>query len=142
MLVVSCVEAAELEDEQPDVVPEGFTRFQEGPIEQLGVEEVLVRFPRLHSEAGQVGEPLQRDVVGHFETEEEIAGHLLNQTTQIFGGGKLVVGRIHADGFEHPGIFNETIPLEPALRKFPSEAVTLLIIQQPTHPSISRMTCR
>ena len=110
---------------------ERLTRFQEGVNEQFGVEEVAVGFASLDAEARQVGEPLQRDVVGHFEGEEKIVRHFLNKARQIFGGGKLVVGRIHTDGFERLGILCQAIALEPGLGKFPPVVVALFVVDLP-----------
>ena len=132
VLVVGGVEPAELEHQQTDVVPERLTRFQERVNEQFGVEEVLVWLSRLHSETGQVGEPFQRDVVGHFEGEEEIARHLFDQSAQVFGGRKLVIGGIYADRFEDLRVFGEAVPFKPGLGKLPSVAVALFVVNLPT----------
>lgn len=86
------------------------------------------RCRRRDAETGQVGEPFQRYVVGHFEDEEKISRHLLDQSPQIFGGRTLVVGSINADRLEHLSVFNKAAPLESGLGKFPSEAVTLLVV--------------
>ena len=128
MLVVGGVEAAELDHEQADFVAEWFTGLQERIDEQLSIEEGLVWLSSPNAEAGQIGEPFQRDIVGHFEGEQEVARNLLDQSAQILGGGKLVVSSIHADRLERLGILVEAVPFEPGLGKFPSVVVTLFVV--------------
>ena len=137
----SGVEPAELEHQQPDLTAERLTGFQERADEQLGVEEVVVRLPRLHSETRQVGEPLQRDVVGHFEGEEKVSRHLLDQTVEILGGRELVVSSIHADGFEDLGILNEAVPLESGFGELSPVVVALFVVNLSTPAFVFPTRC-
>ena len=132
MLVVGGVKAAEFKNQQTDVVAEGFTRPQKRINKQLGVQEVVVRLPCLDAKTREIGEPLQRDVVGHFEGEQEIARHLLDQAGEVSLRRKLVVSGIHADGFEDLRVFGEAIPLEPGLGKLPPVVVALFVVDLPT----------
>lgn len=61
----------------------------------------------------------------------EIAGHLLDQSRQVFLGWKLVVGSINADRLERLCILNEAVPLESGLGEFPPVVVTLLVVDLP-----------
>ena len=93
MLIVCWVEAAEFKNQQTDVLAKRLAGLEESADEQVGVEEVVVWLTSFDAKAGQIGEPLQRDVIGHFEAEFEIDRHFGHEAFEMFGRGKLVVGR-------------------------------------------------
>jgi hypothetical protein len=65
----------------------------------------------------------------------KITGHFPNQTAQIFCRRKLVVGGIHADGFEDLSILNKAVTLESDLGKLSPVTVALFVVNL-VHPPI------
>lgn len=113
------------------MLAERLAGFREGAPEQDGVEEVLVGLSRLHTEPGQVGEALQREVIGHLAGKLKIRGHPRHQVVQEWFRGELVINRIDAHGPKCLRVFGKAVPFKPRLRETTAVAVTLLIVNLP-----------
>ena len=92
-----------------------FAWFEKRRREQVSVQVILIRLAGPCAETVEPGKLLNGERIGHLETESEIVRHLIGQPLQILGTRKIVVGRVHANGLEHLGVFGQAVPLEPCL---------------------------
>lgn len=71
------------------------------------------------------------DGVRDLEAKAERIRNLFAQALQVLRGGKLVVARIHADGWKDLRVFGQALALKPRLREFASRDVMGLVIHLP-----------
>ena len=103
------MEAGKLEHEHADVRPEWFARLQECLGEQVGVQEMLIGLAGAGAKAGEMGKLFDRNGVGHLEGKLKTGRHLGNEVAEIICVREFVVGGVHANGFEHLGVFGQAV---------------------------------
>src|SRR5262245_39075744 len=64
--IIADVKPGEFKKQDPDFFPEWFTRLEKLGSEQVCVKKILIHFAGSQSEAWQVTEFLDRDLIGHF----------------------------------------------------------------------------
>src|SRR6185369_10598017 len=91
MRKVARVKPREFEHEQPNLLAEWLARRDKIRCEQVSVQKILIRLSGPLSEPRQVGELLDRNLVGHLESKQKPWRYLLEHRFKIAVLGKFII---------------------------------------------------
>lgn len=112
VLKIAGIKVGELEDEDAHFFLESVKRRQESLFEEIGIQEVLVRFSSQSTKPRKVRVGLDGDGVRDLETEFERVGDLLAQSLDVLRGRELVVTGIHTRRWKDLSVFSKAFTLK------------------------------
>jgi hypothetical protein len=130
MLVIDGPKAGELKDQEAYLETDRFAGTQEGLLEKLGVEKILIELTSRLTEPVQIREALKSYGIGNLESEKKIGRHLVGHILEIGLAGESVVGGIDTDGWENFRVFSEAITVESAFSELAPPLITSAVIKE------------